>query len=367
MRYPVQGRPLILYTASSDVAIGALLAQEDEEGVEHPIYYYSRTMKDAQLRYQKAVRACLALAQAMPRFRHYLLSNRVVLVSKDDPIKFLLSKPALIGRPAKWMLQMSEFDIVCVSPKKIKSQVVADLLAAFPIEDSTTLQDDVPGEFPEISVVKEEAWLLYFDGSATPSNDIGGVGIVLVSPSGEEGAMHLEIRGDSKLLVNQMNGIYSLKEITLAPFRAEAQRLLTHFADATITHTGRTNNRHVDCLETLTSKLQFEGSKKAIIVQRRAVSSTWLSQTEDAQANDWRTPIIHELSSFVTEGAVSIKDLKNFFLLHGDLYPRNPDASLSRCLGDEEAKEKLKSVHQEVCGQTLVITLYRRLQRLGYY
>ncbi|XP_026419870.1 uncharacterized protein LOC113315835 [Papaver somniferum] len=362
MRSPVQGRPLILYTASSNVVIGALLAQEDEEGVEHPIYYYIRTMKDAQLRYSKAERTCLALAHAMQRFKHYLLSNRVVLVSKANPIKFLLSKPSLIGRPAKWMLQMSDFDIVCVSPKAIKVQAVADLLAAFPGEDSTTLQDDVPGEFPEISVVKEEMCLLYFDGSATPSNDIGGAGIVLVSPSG---AMHLEIKGDSKLLVNQMNGTYSLKKITLAPFRAKAQRLLTHFACATITHTGRTNNRHADCFAILASKLQFEGSEKAIIVQRRAVSSTWLSQTEDAQANDWRAPIIHELSSSVTEGAVSLKELKNFFFLHGALYHRNRDASLSRCLGDEEAKENLESVHQEVCGQTLVITLYRRLQRLG--
>ncbi|XP_026399253.1 uncharacterized protein LOC113295116 [Papaver somniferum] len=346
MRSPVQGRPLILYTASSDVAIGALLVQEDEEGVEHLIYYYSRTMKDAQLRYPKAERACLALAHAIQRFRNYLLSNRVVLVSKADPIKFLLSKPALIGRPGKWMLQMSEFDIVCVSPKAIKGQAVADLLAAFPREDSATLQDDVPGELPGISVVKEETWLLYFDGSATPSNDTGGAGLSLAKQAGE---MHLEIRGDSKMLVNQINGVYSLKEITLAQFRAGAQRLLTHFADTTITHTGRINNRHADFLTTLASKLQFEGLEKAIIVQRRTVSSTWLNQTEEDQANDWKAPIIHELSSSITEGTISLKEMKNFFLLHGALYHRNPDASLSRCLGDEEAKEKLESVHQEVC------------------
>ncbi|XP_026399610.1 uncharacterized protein LOC113295494 [Papaver somniferum] len=328
-------------------------------------------MKDAQLRYPKAERTCLELAHAIHRFRHYLLSNRVVLVSKDDPIKFLLSKPALIGRPAKWLLQMSELDIVCVSHKAIKGQAVADLLDAFPWEDSTTLQDDVPGEFPEISVVKEKTWLLYFDGSATPSNDTGGAEyeafLLGLSLAKQVGAIHLEIRGDSKLLVNQINGIYSLKEITLAPFRDEAQRILTHFADATVTDTGRTNNRHADCWATLASKLQFEGSEKAIIVQRRAVSSMWLNQTEDAQANDWKAPIIHELSSSVAEGTYSLKELKNFFLLHGALYHHNPNASISRFLGDEKAKERLESVHQEVCGQTLVITLYRRLQRLGYY
>ncbi|XP_026410723.1 uncharacterized protein LOC113305947 [Papaver somniferum] len=186
---------------------------------------------------------------------------------------------------------MSEFDIACVPPRAIKGQVVADLLAAFPGEDTTTLHEDVPSEFPEILVIKEETWILYFDGSATPRNDNGGAGVVLVSPSGEvfshsfkldfhctnnsaeyeafllgvslakqAGAAHLDIRGDSKLLVNQMNGAYSLKEITLAPFRTEAQLILTHFADATIIHTGRTNNRHDDFLATLASKMQFEGA-----------------------------------------------------------------------------------------------------------
>ncbi|XP_026459312.1 uncharacterized protein LOC113359972 [Papaver somniferum] len=270
MKYPVQGRPLILFTASSDVAIGALLSQEDEEGIERPIYYFSRTMRDDQLRYPKAERTCLALVHAIQRFKYYLLSNRVVLVAKADPIKFLLSKPALIGRPAKWLLQMSEFDVACVPPKAIKGQTVADLLAAFLGEDITMLHEEVPGEFPEISIIQEETLLLYLDGSATPRNDTGGAGIVL------------------------------------------------------------------------------------------------LAQVEDTQSNDWRAPIIHELRNSLTEGKVSLKELKNFFLLHGALYYRNPDGSLSRCLGEEEAGEQLKCIHEEICGHTLVVTLYRRLQRLGY-
>ncbi|XP_026383710.1 uncharacterized protein LOC113279224 [Papaver somniferum] len=341
MKSPVQGRPLILYTASSDVAIGALLAQEDEEDIERPIYYFSRTMRDAQLRYPKAERACLALIHAIQRFRHYLLSNRVVLVAKADPIKFLLSKPALIGRPVKCLLQMSEFDIACVPPRAIKGKEVVDLLAAFPGEDITMLHEEVPAEY--------EAFLLR------------------LSLSKQARAMHLEIRADSKLLVNQMNGVYSLKEVTLSPFRADAQQLLTQFSDATIVHTGRTNNKHADCLATLASKLQFEGSEKSITVQRRSVSSTWLSQVNDTRANKWRSPIIHELSSSLTEGKISLNELKNFFLLHGALYYRNPDGSLSRCLGEEEASEQLKRIHEEVCEQTLVVTLYRRLQMLGYY
>ncbi|XP_026451872.1 uncharacterized protein LOC113352242 [Papaver somniferum] len=187
---------------------------------------------------------------------------------------------------------MSELGITCTLPRAIKGHAVAGLLASFPGEGTTALHEDLPGEFPDISVVEEEAWMLYFDGSATPRNDTGGAGVDLVSSTGEvfshslklyfqctnnsaeyeaflielilakqAGATRLEIRGDSKLLVNQMNGVYALKEVTLDPYRSEAQRLLNYFADATMTHVGRSNNRHADFLATLASKLQFEGIK----------------------------------------------------------------------------------------------------------
>ncbi|XP_026458952.1 uncharacterized protein LOC113359554 [Papaver somniferum] len=398
MKYPFQGIPPCLYNAFSDTAVGALLAQEDDEGIKYPIYYFSRILRDAELRYPKAEKACLALIHSIQKFRHYLLSNKVVLISKFDPAKFLLSKPVLMGRSAKWILQMSELDITCTSPRAIKGQAVADLLAAFPGEGTTALREDLPGEVPDISVIEEEAWMLYFDGSATPSNNTVGAGVVLVSPIGEifshtfkidfqctnnsaeyeafliglslakqAGATRLEIRGDSKILVNHMNGVYASKEVTLAPYRSEAQRLLNYFADATITHVGRSNNRHADCLATLASKLQFEGLEETLTVKRRTVESTWLSQYKDTGNCDWRNSIIQELSSSLSQGKVSLKTLRSLFILHGMLYHQNPDSSLSRCLGDDEAQLQLNRVHDEICGQMLVVTLYRRLQRLGYY
>ncbi|XP_026398788.1 uncharacterized protein LOC113294618 [Papaver somniferum] len=398
MKSPTQGRVLCLYTASSDIVVGALLAQEDDEGIEHPIYYFRRTLRDAELRYPKAEKACLALVHAVKKFRHYLLSNKVVLISRVDPIKFLLSKPALIGRPTKWPLLTLEFDITCTLPRDIKGQAVTDLLASFPAKRTTTLHEDLPGEFPEISFIEKEAWLLYFDGSATPSNNTGGASIVLVSPTGEvfshsfkldfqctnnsaeyeafliglslakqAGATHLEVRGDSKLLVNKMNGVYSLKEVMLGPYRSEVQRLLNYFADATITHIGRNNNKHADCLATLASKLQFERLEETLIVKRWTVASTWLAQSKDVKTDDWRTLIVQEINSSLSQGKVSLKTLQSFFMLHGVLYHRNSDGSLSRCLGDEEAQLQLNRIHNEACGQMLVVILYRRPQRLGFY
>ncbi|XP_026419590.1 uncharacterized protein LOC113315537 [Papaver somniferum] len=241
MKSPVQGKPLCLYTAFSDTAVGALLAQEDDEGIERLIYYFSRILRDVELKYPKAEKACLALIHSIQKFRHYLFSNKVVLMSKSDPAKFLLSKTLLMGRTAKWLLQISELYITCASPRAIKGKAVADLLAAFPGEGTTGLHEDLPGEFPDISVVEEEVWLLYFDGFATPSSNTGGAGVVLVSPYGE---------------------VFSHS------FKLDFQ----------CTNNSTDNNKHADCLVTMASKLKFEGLEETLTVKRRTVESTWLSQ-----------------------------------------------------------------------------------------
>ena len=71
---PVHRKPLLLYLAANSYAIGALIAQEDGRGVEQPVYYISHALKDAETRYPRAERACLAIVYALQRLRHYFLA-----------------------------------------------------------------------------------------------------------------------------------------------------------------------------------------------------------------------------------------------------------------------------------------------------
>ena len=64
---PIPGKSLRLYLASNSQAIGALIAQENDDGVEQPVYYVSRTLKDAESRYSGAERSCLALIYTSQR------------------------------------------------------------------------------------------------------------------------------------------------------------------------------------------------------------------------------------------------------------------------------------------------------------
>ena len=65
----VHRRPLLLYLVSNSQAIGALLAQEDNDGKEQPIYYMSRTLKDAETKYPRIEKACLVVIYASQRLK----------------------------------------------------------------------------------------------------------------------------------------------------------------------------------------------------------------------------------------------------------------------------------------------------------
>ena len=51
---------------------------------------------------------------------------------RNNPVRYLLTQPALSGRAAKWLVKLMEFDIKCIVQKAMKGQALADLLASHP-------------------------------------------------------------------------------------------------------------------------------------------------------------------------------------------------------------------------------------------
>ena len=63
----------------------------------------------------------------------------------------------------------------------------------------------------------------------------------------------------------------------------------------------------------------------------------------------------------------NLKTLKDYVLMKGELYCKMLGGILSRCAGHEETQRKLTEVHGRTCGFCGEISLYRRLQRVGFY
>ena len=88
---------------------------------------------------------------------------------------------------------MSKFEIIPIAPTTIKGQVIVDLLAWFPGEESWDVTDEVPRDLLEVSIIEaaRARWILRFDGSFIATK--GGAGIVLIKETGEVVAMSFKL------------------------------------------------------------------------------------------------------------------------------------------------------------------------------
>ncbi|PKI51798.1 hypothetical protein CRG98_027846 [Punica granatum] len=89
---------------------------------------------------------CCALVWGMQKLRQYTLYHTVHLLSKMDPLKYLLGSPSSMRNIEKWRCQLKEYNIEYVSRTSVKGQAIADHLAEFPIDDDTPINSDFPDE-----------------------------------------------------------------------------------------------------------------------------------------------------------------------------------------------------------------------------
>ncbi|KAL5554323.1 hypothetical protein UlMin_041724 [Ulmus minor] len=219
-----------------------------------------------------------------------MLAHKTILVTKADPLKYMMKNPIPSGRITKWMLVLGEFDITVVAPRAKKSQALADLLAVFPSHGEEIIEQPIPGGLAKISIIEAKEWELTFDGASTSKG--GGVGIVLTNLerqvtmkahkltfgcsnneaeyealiSGlnlalEMDAKGLTIKGDSKLVIQQVKGKFAVKETTLARYCIIVQQLLEKFPQHRLEDIPRTQNRYVDALATMASKVEVRKSE----------------------------------------------------------------------------------------------------------
>ena len=79
-----------LYVDASNVGAGAALQQEDNQGIDHLISYFSRKFEDTQRRYFMIEKETLALLLALKHFDVYLntTAEPVLVYADHNPIVF---------------------------------------------------------------------------------------------------------------------------------------------------------------------------------------------------------------------------------------------------------------------------------------
>ncbi|XP_027910365.1 uncharacterized protein LOC114169424 [Vigna unguiculata] len=276
---PEKGTDLVLYISVTEHAVSSMLVRECG-GDQKPMYFVSKVLHGAEVRYPTIEKATLAVVVSARRLRHYF-QNHSVKVMTDLPIRYILQKPDISGRLVKWAIKLSEYGIQYESQGPIKAQFLADFLVELsepPVADQR---------------VKEISWILSVDGASNLRGS--GASIVLEGLEGvlieqslrfafkasnnqaeyealiagmllakEMGITRLLVKNDSALVAGQVTGEFQARDPQLAKYLEVVQSVAKNFVLFEFVHVPREQNCRADLLSKLAS-CSKPGQHKSVI------------------------------------------------------------------------------------------------------
>ncbi|KAJ3698137.1 hypothetical protein LUZ61_001842 [Rhynchospora tenuis] len=166
---PLKGETLYLYIAASDTAVSAALVRE-EKGVQKPVYFISRVLRDAETRYPPVEKAAFAVMIASRKLKPYFQAHPIKVLT-ELPLRRALGQLDVAGRLLKWAVELSEYDVTFIPRTAYKSQILADFVVECTARPSELSSED-------------EVWHVYVDGAASERGS--GVGVEIIGPKGEK-------------------------------------------------------------------------------------------------------------------------------------------------------------------------------------
>ena len=114
----------------SDVGAGSVLLQEDENGVDHLVSYFSKKFNKHQRNYSTIQKECLSLILALQHFEVYLASSfaPIVIFSDHNPLTFIHKMKNKNQCLRRWSLMLQEHNLD-IRHIKGKDNIIPDTLS----------------------------------------------------------------------------------------------------------------------------------------------------------------------------------------------------------------------------------------------
>ncbi|CAL2239815.1 unnamed protein product [Prunus armeniaca] len=310
------GEVLILYLSVSSTAVSSVLIRKPEKA-ELPIFYVSKVLQSAELRYPPLEQLALAL--------------------------HVLQKPETSGRLVKWAIELGEFDIQFKPRPTEKGQAVADFISEL-----------TPFAPSETSFLNAQGY---------------GAGLVLTTPDGSkvEYALRFNFRTSNNEAELRSEGCLHVRLPIGSP------QLLQKFQAYEIRQINRSENSHADALSRLASAIN-DRIRRTMPVEILSHPSTTTAEVCTVRYKDtWMSPIY----AFLTNGTLptdksQARKLRyrsaRYTVIDDVLYKRDYTMPYLKCLTKEQGDYVLREVHSGVCGDhSGSRSLAHKVFRQGYF
>jgi ribonuclease HI len=199
----------------------------------------------------------------------------------------------LSRRLVNWAIELGQYDIEYHPRTAVKGQALADFVVEM---NETPDAEELP---------KSLTWIAYVDGSSAGGRC--GAGIAFRGPNREEfryalkfgfvatnneaeyeavlsameiaremGIMNLEIRSDSRVVVEQVNGSYAAQEVRMSQYLDKVRQFYPYFDKVALTMVPREENGLADALSRIgsgTDPAVTVGGCKILVKARPTISS----------------------------------------------------------------------------------------------
>ncbi|XP_061376077.1 uncharacterized protein LOC133318132 [Gastrolobium bilobum] len=336
---PDSGETLYLYLTVGAEAISATLVREPKEG-HQPIYFVSKVLQGAKLRYQQVEKVALTLIFAARRHSSYFQCHPIT-VRTNQPIRLVLHKPDLDGRMMSQAIELSEYQISYEPRTAIKVQALTYFIAEM---SHTCEAASQATETPRLAL-----WKLYVDGSTNAK----GSGARMIIENPDSVAMEHSLSFNFNTTNNQAE--YETMIVGLLQAKELGAQHLKVFSDSQLIR--RSENTRADILAKLAST-KSPGNNRSVIQRNLHNPSIVMSiadVTEGVAEDTWITPI----SNYLSEGTLPVdqteaKRIKrkcaHFCMMQGRLYKRGFSTPLLKFLNPGDVGYILEEIHEEING-----------------